>query len=83
MITVTTTNARSNLFQIVKKAIKGHVLTKISSKEGSVVLISEDEYESLLETAELLSIDDFKDSIERSDMEIENDELYGMDEVFS
>lgn len=82
MVSITTTDARSNLFQIVKKTAKGHVPTKISSKEGNVVLISEDDYESLLETAELLSISGFKESIAKSDKEIKDGDVYTFDETF-
>ncbi len=82
MVTITTTNARSNLFHLVKKTAKGHVPTKISSKEGNVVMISEDDYESLLETAELLSTPGFKESIERADEEIKKGEVYSFEETF-
>lgn len=82
MVTITTTNARSNLFHLVKKTAKGHVLTKISSKEGNVIMISEDDYESLLETAELLSTPGLKESIDKADKEIENGEVYGFEETF-
>ena len=82
MVTLTATSARSNLFQIVKKTAKGHTATKISSKEGNVVLISEDDYESLLETAELLSVPKFKESIAKADKEIEKGDLYTFDEAF-
>ncbi|MBI4235287.1 type II toxin-antitoxin system Phd/YefM family antitoxin [Candidatus Peregrinibacteria bacterium] len=82
MITITATNARSNLFQIVKKTAKGHLPTRISSKEGNVVVISEDSYESLLETAELLSEPGLKESIKKADKEIEKGEVYTFAETF-
>lgn len=82
MVTITTTDARSNLFHIVKKTAKGHVPTKISSKEGNVILISEADYESLLETAELLSIPGLKESISQSDKEIEKGAVYSFEETF-
>ena len=55
MTTMTATVARQNLFQLVKKSVKGHVPVKITSKDGDVVMISQEDYESLLETLELLS----------------------------
>lgn len=82
MVTITTTDARSNLFQIVKKVVKGHVPTKISSKDGNVIIISEDDYESILETAELLSIPKFKKSIVKADKEIKNGDIYTFEETF-
>ena len=83
MDTIAATNARSNFFQILKKILKSHLPTRISSKEGNVIVVPEEDYESLLETAELLSIPGFKESIERSNQEIANNDLYSLDEVFS
>lgn len=83
MHTLTTTSARSDLFNLVKKTIKGHLQTRISSKEGNAILISEDDYESLLETAELLSIKGLKTFIKKADKEIEKGEVFTIDEVFS
>lgn len=83
MQTITTTNARSNLFQLVKKIAKGHLTTKIASKDGNVILMSETDYESLLETAELLSDDKFLKTINKADTEIKNNELYKLEEVFN
>ena len=82
MITITATVARSNLFQLLKKVIKGHIPTRISSKEGTVVLLSEDDYESLIETAELLSQSGFKESIKKADKDIEKGNVYNFDEAF-
>jgi len=82
MITLTITSVRSNLFQIVKKIIKGRVPTRVSSKDGNVIIISEEDYESLLETAELLSNPGILKSIKKADKEILKGELYTFDEVF-
>lgn len=82
MNTVTATSARMNLFQIVKKTAKGHLPTRISSKEGNVVIVSEDMYENLLETAELLSEPGFKESMKKADKEIQKGEIYAFDQVF-
>ena len=82
MNSITATNARSNWFQLLKDTIKGHLPAKISSKEGNAVLISENDYESLLETAELLFVPGLKKSIKKADKEIEGGDLYTMDDVF-
>lgn len=82
MNTITATNARSTLFQLLKETVKGHIFTRISSKEGNVVLISEEEFESLLETAELLEVVKLKESIKKADKEIEKGNIYSFDEVF-
>lgn len=45
-------------------------------------MISEEDYESLLETAELLAQPGLKESIKKADKEIEKGELYTLDDVF-
>jgi antitoxin YefM len=82
MITLTATNVRANLFQIVKKVIKGRVPTRVSSKDGNVIIISEEDYESILETAELLSSPGLVKSLKKADRQIEKGEVFGFDEVF-
>ena len=55
MTTMTATEARVKLFVLLKRSVKGHVPIKITSKSGNVFLVSEEDYESLIETLELLS----------------------------
>ncbi|MBI3319246.1 MAG: type II toxin-antitoxin system prevent-host-death family antitoxin [Candidatus Omnitrophica bacterium] len=62
-MTVTATSARQDFFHLVKKSVKGHVPVRITSKDGDAVLISEADYESLLETLELLSLPGLRKSI--------------------
>jgi antitoxin YefM len=80
--TITSTQARSDLFNIIKGTVKGHRQVRITSKEGSAILLSEEDYENLIETLELLSIPGFKKSIDKANHEIENGETYSMEEVF-
>ena len=44
--------------------------------------MSEEDYDSLLETLELLSIKGFKDSIDTADAEIERGDLFTIEEAF-
>jgi PHD/YefM family antitoxin component YafN of YafNO toxin-antitoxin module len=44
------TNTRKNLYKLAEMAIENGAEINISTKKGSVVMISEDEYRSLLET---------------------------------
>ena len=60
---MTATAARQDLFRLVKKSVKGHMPVRITSKDGDAVLISEEDYESLLETLELLSKPGLRQSI--------------------
>ena len=62
-MTVTATAARQDLFRLVRKSVKGHLPVRITSKDGDAVLISEEDYESLLETLELLSKPRLRQSI--------------------
>ncbi|KKT73863.1 MAG: Prevent-host-death family protein [Candidatus Peregrinibacteria bacterium GW2011_GWA2_44_7] len=82
MKTLTATDARSTFFSLLKSALKTHHPIRVSSKEGDVILISEEEYENLMETAELLSIPGFKASIRKADIEIKNGEVFSFDQVF-
>jgi antitoxin YefM len=83
MKTMTATAARSDLFNILRKTIKGHRQVRISSKEGNAVLLSEEDFESIMETAHLLSVPGFMDSIREADKEIEQGDTLSMDEVFN
>ena len=82
MQTITASQARSQLFNLLKITVKGHRQIRITSKEGSAVVMSEEDYDSLLETLELLSIKGFKDSIDTADAEIERGDLFTIEEAF-
>lgn len=57
--TITATHAQSHFFELVENAVKEHRQYRIAHEAQSVVLLSEEEYESLLETLYLLSIPNF------------------------
>lgn len=82
MNTMTATEARTNLFNLLKQTVTGHLRTRITSKEGSAILISENEYEGLLESAQLLTLHEFKDSIEKANRQILKNEVYTIEEAF-
>ncbi|MDR2667185.1 MAG: type II toxin-antitoxin system Phd/YefM family antitoxin [Holosporales bacterium] len=56
MKTVCSTTFRKDLFNFLKKAVRCNEVFNISSKAGSTVLMSEDSYNSLMETVYLNSI---------------------------
>ena len=62
MRTLTTTEARRELFDLVKGATERDELYRIHHRKGCAILISEDEYDSLRETLELLSVPGFRES---------------------
>jgi antitoxin YefM len=82
MRTITATKLRSDLFNLIKMIIKGHRQVRITSKEGSAVLMSEEEYENLLETVHLLSVPGLQESVRQADEEIARGETYSIDEAF-
>ncbi len=81
-MTVTATEARQNLFKLVKKSVKGHVPVKITSKEGDAVLVSEEDYEGLLETLELLSVPGMRKSIQEAKADIRAGRTRALKEIF-
>ncbi len=81
-MTITATEARQNLFRLVKKSVKGHLPIKITSKVGDAVLISEEDYESLLETLELLSLPGMRKSIEEAKADIKAGRTKSLKEIF-
>ena len=82
MTTLTASQARQNLFALVKKSVKGHVPIKITSKNGDVVLLSQEDYESLIETLEILSIPGMYKSIKKAEEDIQAGRTKSIKEVF-
>ncbi len=82
MVNINATKARKEFFEIIKDTINKHEIYHIHHKQGDAVLLSEDEYSSLQETLELLSIPGFRESIAKSVKQIEKSELYSLDDVF-
>ena len=82
MTTLTATEARQNLFDLLRSAVKGHAPIKISSKNGSAVLVSNEDYESLLETLELLSTPGMAKSIHETKEDIKAGRTRSLKQVF-
>ena len=82
MTTLTATQARQNLFTLVRKSIRGHVPVRISSPAGDVILISQEDYESLLETLELLSMPGMLKSIKEARADIKAGRTKSLKELF-
>jgi len=51
---ITTSEARRDLFGLIERVNLDHTEIEITSKRGSAVLMSKDEYDSLVETSYLL-----------------------------
>lgn len=63
MLTTNITKFRKNIFCILENAIKYNEPVNISTKDGNAVVISEDDYNGLMETLMLCSVPGMKDKI--------------------
>lgn len=82
MTTLSASAARQNLFRLLEKSVKGHAPIRIASKQGDVILISQEDYESLLETLELLSTPGMVRSIKEAREDIKAGKTKSLKEVF-
>ena len=82
MTTLTATQARKKFFELVKKSVRGHAPVRITSKGGDAVLISEEDYENLLETLELLSVPGMAKSVQTAREDIKAGRTKSLKEVF-
>ncbi|MDQ7841486.1 MAG: type II toxin-antitoxin system prevent-host-death family antitoxin [bacterium] len=81
MKSLTATEARKRLFALLKGSVRGHRQFRITHREGDAVLLSHEDYESLLETLELLSTPGFLRSVRQARREIARGETYTLEEV--
>ena len=63
MYNTNVTQARTNLYHLVDMAIEENEIINISTKKGNAVLISEEDYNSLMETLYLSSNPKLKEKI--------------------
>ncbi len=80
MLTLSVSNLRKDLYNIINQTIKYDEPVHVNAKEGNAVIISENDYNSLLETLYISSIPGMKESL----IEMKNaseDEFVNADEV--
>lgn len=82
MTTLTATNARKAFFDLIKGANQRHEVYRINHKDGAVVMMSEEEYDGLQETLELLSVPGFREKLAESQAEVTAGEINSFEEVF-
>lgn len=63
MSSVTATQARANLYQLLDQTAQSHEPIQITGKRSNAVLVSEEDWRSIQETLCLLSIPGMRDSI--------------------
>jgi antitoxin YefM len=81
MTSLTASKARRELLKIVRDARDAHKVYRIHHRDISAVLMSEEDYDSLMETLELLSIPGFKESIKESIEQMQRGETLSFREV--
>lgn len=82
MTTLSATTLRTRLFQVLKKARKAHAPVLVTSRGGDVVLISKEDYESLLESLELLSTPGVFKGVREAREDIKAGRTKSMKEIF-
>ncbi len=82
MSAVNATEARRTLFDLIRRAAKGHQPVTIRHKDGDVVLMAEEDYESLVETLELLSSPGFAKGLDEAEADVTAGRVRSMEQVF-
>lgn len=82
MNTLSATQARKDFFDLIRRTLRGHEAVRIVHRDGPVVLLSEGDYEGLLETLELLSVPGFRDGLAEAEADIEAGRTFSVHEVF-
>jgi PHD/YefM family antitoxin component YafN of YafNO toxin-antitoxin module len=63
MITLSITNFRKNIYNILDRTIKFNEPININTKDGNAVILSEEDYNGLMETLYLTNMPNVKQSI--------------------
>ena len=63
MLNTNITNFRKNIFGLLEQTIKFNEPVNVSTKDGNAVIISEEDYNGLMETLYISSIPNMKEKI--------------------
>ena len=63
MTNINVTNFRKNIYELLEQAIKYNEPINISTKNGNAVVLSEEDYNSLMETLYISSIPNLKEEL--------------------
>ncbi len=63
MLNTNATNFRKNIFELLEQTIKYNEPINISTKNGNAIVISEEDYNGLMETLYLTSVPGMKEKI--------------------
>ena len=65
MTNINATNLRKNLYEYLNSAVEFNDIINVNTKKGNAIIISEEEYNGLMETLYLCSIPSMKDRLEK------------------
>lgn len=80
MLNTTVTNFRKDIYNLLEQTIKFNEPVNVSTKNGNAVVLSEDEYNGMVETLYLYSVPELKEQLKK-DMNAPLSELVSEDEV--
>ncbi len=63
MTTLSISNLRKDIYNIINRTIEFNEPVQINTKEGNAIIISEEDYNALIETLHLTSIPEMRDSL--------------------
>lgn len=63
MLNANVTTFRKNVFSMLEQTVRYNETLNISTKDGNAIILSEDDYRSLMETVNLLSIPGMRDKL--------------------
>lgn len=63
MLNTNITTFRKNVFSMLEQTVRYNETLNISTKEGNAIVLSEDDYRSLMETVNLLSVPGMRDKL--------------------
>ncbi len=63
MTNINITNFRKDIYELLRQTIKFNEPVNVSTKDGNVVVLSEEDYKGLMETVHLLSIPNMKEKL--------------------
>ena len=80
MLNTTGTNFRKDIYNLLEQTIKFNEPVNVSTKNGNAVVLSEDEYNGMVETLYLYSVPELKEQL-KEDMTAPLSEFISEDEV--
>ncbi len=80
MTNINITNFRKNIYELLKQTIQFNEPVNVSTKDGNIVVLSEEDYNNLIETLYISSIPGLKDEIIKR-MNADDEDFVSEDEV--